>query len=216
MQFFVRIRRYTELAMLLHWMVAAGIAFLFIHGFDMMRIPEAQRLVQLNMHRSVGVVVFALVLVRIAWRIAHPPPHVPMPKMQAWAASYVHILIYVLLVVNGIAGTVGWVASGDPVVFFSYAVAGARTASPELDHFCILVGMTTARILMVVIVLHVLAVVKHEWLDRDELLERMVPGPPTAVALRPRDIAQRVREWRSSRRAPRVAADKAASPTARE
>jgi cytochrome b561 len=67
-----RIRRYTEFAMVLHWLVAAGIAFLYVHGFDMMRIEESQRLPQLNLHRSVGVTVFALVLVRIWWRMVAP------------------------------------------------------------------------------------------------------------------------------------------------
>ena len=114
MTFFRRIRRYTEFAMLLHWLVAAGIAFLYVHGFDMMRIEESQRLPQLNLHRSVGVTVFALVLVRIWWRMTRPPPEIPMPEVQTWIANLVHLLIYALLVVNGIAGTVGWIASGNP------------------------------------------------------------------------------------------------------
>lgn len=205
--FFRRIRRYTEFAMLLHWLVAAGIAFLFVHGFYMMRIDEAQRLPDLNLHRSVGVVVFALVLVRIAWRITHPPPHVPMPAYQAWIANYVHLLIYTLLVINGIAGTVGWLASGDPIVFFGVPVAGARAAHPEVNHLCILVGLATARLLIVMVALHVLAVIKHEWFDEDRLLSRMLPGPAILLRIRPEEIVQRMREWRQRRRAARAAPD---------
>jgi len=198
-RFFRRVRRYTEFAMLLHWLVAAGIAFLYVHGFDMMRLQGAEHLGQLNLHRSVGILVFALVLVRIWWRITHPPP-------------LVHILIYVLLVVNGIAGSVGWIASGDPVVLFGVQLAPERTPSPALNHLCIQVGLTTVRILAVVIALHVLAVVKHEWLDRDRLLERMEPGPPILLPLRPRDIAQRIREWRSRRRELPASSDNTRAP----
>ena len=185
--------------MLMHWLVAAGIGFLYVHGFAMMRIPEAQRLEQLNMHRSVGVTVFALVLVRLWWRTVRPPPHIPMPPVQAWVANFVHLLIYALLIVNGIAGSVGWIASGDPIVFFGSHVAGERAPSPALNDLCILVGLATARVLAVVIVLHVLAVIKHEVFDQDRLLERMEPGPPMLLPLRPKEIAQRVREWRRRR-----------------
>jgi len=203
--FFLRIRRYTEFAMLLHWLVAGGIAFLFVHGFDMMQLAGPERLAQVNLHRSVGITVFVLVLVRIWWRMVAPPPHVPMPEVQAWVANVVHLLIYALLVVNGIAGSVGWIASGDPVVFYGVPLAAARAPSPDLDHLCILVGLTTARILVVMIVLHVIGVVKHEWLDRDRILQRMLPGPSILLPLDPRSIVRRMRERRQRRRELRAA-----------
>lgn len=216
MAFFRRIRRYTEFAMLLHWLVAAGIAFLFVHGFYMMRLERAQRLADLNVHRSVGVVVFALVLVRVWWRMVHPPPHVPMSDVQARIANYVHLLIYALLVINGIAGTAGWIASGDPIVAFGVPLTGQRAASPEIDRVCILVGLATARVLIVVIALHVLAVIKHEWFDEDRLLSRMLPGPTILLPLRPEEIVQRMREWRRRRREQRALRENGGAPIARE
>jgi cytochrome b561 len=185
--------------MAFHWLVAAGIAFLYVHGFDMMRIEGPDHLVQLNLHRSVGVTVFALVLARIWWRMTHPPPEIPMPRVQAWVANVVHLLIYALLVVNGIAGTVGWIASGDPVVFFGVELAPGRAAHPALGKLCILVGMTTARALAVMIALHVLGVLKHEVFDRDRVLERMMPGPPIVLPRTPREIAQSMGERRKRR-----------------
>jgi cytochrome b561 len=216
-KFFLRVRRYTWLAMLLHWLVAAGIAFLYVHGFYMMGFEVSQRLPHLNLHRSVGVVVFVLVLVRALWRTLHPPPQeAPMPALQAWIATYVHLLIYVLLIANGIAGTAGWVASGDPIVFFGVPLTGERTPAPDLNRLCILVGLTTARALLVVIVLHVLAVIKHEWLDKDRLLSRMLPGPAILLPLRPGQIVRRMREWRRRRREQRALRGNGGTPTARQ
>ncbi len=186
--------------MALHWLVALGIAFLYIHGFRMMDIPADERLHELNVHRSVGVLVFLLVLVRIWWRLDHPPPALPMPPFLAAIAHFVHFLIYVLLVVNGIAGSVGWVASGDPIVFFGFDIAPERTPWPRLSHICIMIGLATARILLVAVAVHVLAVIKHEVFDRDRTLERMLPGPAILVPLRPREIIERMRERRRKRR----------------
>lgn len=218
MRFFVRIRRYTEFAMLLHWMVAAGIAFLFVHGFYMMRFEGAERLPHLNLHRSVGVTVFALVLVRVWWRRRHPPPPIPMPEFQAGIAHFVHLLIYALLIVNGIAGTLGWFMSGDPIVFFGYPLTGDRAADahPGVNHVCILVGLGTARLLIAVIVLHVLAVLKHEWFDKDRLIMRMLPGPAILLPLRPGQIIQRMRERRRRLREERALRKGGDAPAARD
>ena len=205
MAFFRRIRRYTEGAMALHWLVALGIAFLFIHGFRMMEIPADERLHELNVHRSVGVLVFVLVLIRIWWRLGHPPPALPMPPLLAAIAHFVHFLIYVLLVINGIAGSVGWVASGDPIVFFGMDIAGERTPWPRLNHLCIMIGLATARILLAAVAVHVLAVIKHEVFDRDRTLERMLPGPAIVVPLRPGEIIERMRERRRKRRQQKAA-----------
>jgi cytochrome b561 len=202
--------------MLLHWLVAAGIAFLFIHGFYMMGFEGAERLPHLNLHRSVGVTIFALVLVRLWWRFTHPPPPMPMPEVQSWVAGYVHTLIYALLIVNGIAGSVGWFASGDPVVFFGVPLAGERAAAPSLNRLCIFVGLTTARILIVVVVLHIIAVIKHEWFDGDKLLSRMLPGPAILLPLRPGEIVQRMRESRRRRREERALRKNGGTPARRD
>ncbi len=201
MRFFRRVRRYNEFAMLLHWLVAAGIAFLFIHGFLMMHVEETRRLVELNVHRSVGVTIFALVLVRVWWRMIRPPTPAPMPEMQSRIAEWVHLLIYALLVVNGIAGTVGWIASGDPIDFFGVSLVAEHSPSPGLNRVCVLVGQATARILLGVIALHVLAVLKHEWFDRDRILDRMIPGPAILLPLSPREILRKIRERRQKQRA---------------
>jgi cytochrome b561 len=178
-----RIRRYGRAAIALHWVVAVGIFVLFVHGATMMLIPEQQRLPALNLHRSIGVVVFALVMVRIWWRVTHPPPPLRLAPELEWVADFVHILIYALLVANGIAGTLGWLASGDPIVFFGGQLRSPRDPQPQLTRVCLVIGFTTARALLVVIALHVLAALKRHVVDRERLLERMWPGRTIMVTL---------------------------------
>ena len=66
------------------------------------------------------------------------------------------------------------------------------------------------------IVLHVLGVIKHEWFDRDRLLERMLPGPSILLPLSPREIVKRVRERRRKQRDPGTSSESDAAPTTRE
>ena len=68
----------------------------------------------------------------------------------------------------------------------------------------------------VVIVLHGLAVIKHEWFDEDKLLSRMLPAPAILLPLRPREIVQRMRELRQRRREPRELRKNGGVPIARE
>lgn len=183
MALYRRIRRYGRAAIALHWLVAVGIFVLFVHGATMMLIPEHQRLPALNLHRSIGMVVFVLVLARIWWRTTHPPPPMRMAPELEWVADFVHFLIYALLVANGIAGTVGWLASGDPIVFFGWELRAAHGPQPQLTRVCLMIGFATARALLFVIALHVLAALKHQVVDRDRLLERMWPGRTIKVTL---------------------------------
>jgi hypothetical protein len=111
---------------------------------------------------------------------------------------------------------VGWIASGDPVDFFGMSLLAERVASPGLNHACVLVGQGTARILLAVIALHVLAVIKHEWFDNDRLLDRMIPGPTILLPLHPREILRKIRERREKQTAQQSSSQESGAPVTRE
>ena len=114
--------RYTRTAIALHWLIAALVILQFAWGWWMQEIPKqpvGPRVDAFNLHKSVGMTILALMVVRILWRIGHrPPPLPPMRSWQAQAARLTHIALYALLVVHPLSGYLGSEFSGFPVKYF--------------------------------------------------------------------------------------------------
>ena len=94
--------RYTAVAMVLHWLIAIGILALIGVGLAMTHLTLAPMLqFQLyQLHKSIGITVLLGVLLRILWRVFHPPPALPdMPRLEKAAAEGAHTLLYVLMIV---------------------------------------------------------------------------------------------------------------------
>jgi cytochrome b561 len=80
--------RYTKTAIALHWLIAAAVVGLIGWGWWMQTIPKlpvGPRVDAFNLHKSIGLTVLLLMLVRIGWRVRHPPP--PFPPMPPWQAG---------------------------------------------------------------------------------------------------------------------------------
>lgn len=173
-------QRYTRFAVALHWIVAMVVFAQFALGWLMQEIakqPPGPRASAFNVHKSIGLVVLALMLVRIAWRLSHPPPALPpMPRWQARAALANHVLLYALLVVMPLAGYLGSAFSGYPVRFFGIVLPSWAPKSEPLKHWMSEVHLVAAWLLAAAVLLHLAAVVKHALLDRDATLARMALG----------------------------------------
>ena len=77
--------RYTLPAIALHWLIAALVVAQFTLGWSMLEIPKqppGTRADAFNLHKSMGMVIFLLMVARITWRATHPPP--PLPPMPRW------------------------------------------------------------------------------------------------------------------------------------
>lgn len=185
--------RYARGAILLHWAIAACFAIQIGLGWRMdgPRGPETFAVFQL--HKSVGITILLLTLVRLGWRIANPPPPFP-PTMKVWEkrlAHIVHVTFYVLLL--GLPLT-GWLIvsaskTAIPTVLFGTipwphvpgvpglapgAKAGVEEAA-EFGHQA-LIYLSYA-----VIALHVAGALKHQFLERGGDMARMIPVPLRAL-----------------------------------
>lgn len=182
---------YTRVAIALHWLIALLVVAQFAWGWWMLGIakqPVGPRVDAFNLHKSMGLVIFALMALRILWRLAHRPPALPpMPRWQAMAAHVNHYALYALLLIQPLSGYLGSEVSGYPVKFFGMTLPAWAGKNLALKDFLSVVHLISSWLIAATIVLHVAAAVKHALVDRDGLLSRM--GIPSSDARRRPDAS---------------------------
>ena len=181
--------RYSRGAIILHWLMAAIIVVNLGIGLSIDRFYPGQAAIGdaiIALHRALGLGVIALTLVRIGWRINHPPPPLPahMTPLERRLANSVHGLFYVLMLALPMTGW-AMVSTGVPpghvagpaAEFGAFAVPplplpNALGSAFYAGHAAL--GWTMLGLLG----LHGLAVIKHRLFDRDNVLARMWPVAP--------------------------------------
>jgi cytochrome b561 len=139
--------------------------------------PGLSNLWLYGLHKTLGFAVLALVLARIGWHVASPPPHPLGPQGPAfWAARIVHWTLYGLLIAIPLSGWAGSSATGiDVMIADRWTVPPLVTASEAGEAFWFTVHGILTKALLGLIVLHMLAALKHE-MDGKGTLTRMLRG----------------------------------------
>jgi cytochrome b561 len=168
--------RYSTPAIVLHWLLAALIVFMAGLGWWMMTVehePGGDQWIAL--HKSIGLIVFTLVLLRLLWRLFHKPAPLPaaVPRWQRSLSHVTQVLLYGVMVVLPLTGIVGSAYSRLGLAFFGTPIAlvaapDRPTAKQFFGYHEILVW-----VLVALVVLHVLGGLKHLLVDRDEVFGRM-------------------------------------------
>jgi cytochrome b561 len=171
--------RYTRTAMLLHWLMAVLILGLFGLGIYMAGLPlSPQKLKLYSYHKWAGITVLSLALLRVLWRITHTPPPLPasQPRWQQLAAHAGHGLLYVLIIAAPLTGWLMSSALGFSVVWFGVVpLPDLIEKNKELGELLKLVHRYLNYSFLAVVMGHALAAIKHQWLDKDGTLSRMLP-----------------------------------------
>lgn len=171
--------RYTLPAIALHWLLALGIVGSFGVGIYMVDLPlSPDKLKLYNWHKWAGVTILVLSALRLLWRLTHrPPADPPMPTWQRRAAHATHVLLYVLFFAVPLVGWAFSSAAGFPVVWFGVLplpdfvpVDKALAAAIKPWH------ERLAWLMALLVLLHLAAALKHQFIDRDGLIGRMWPG----------------------------------------
>lgn len=169
--------RYSRFAVAMHWIVAAIVLVQYPLGWLMQQIPKqpaGQRAEIFNVHKSIGLTILALMIVRLGWRLAHRPPALPpMVRWQAWLARANHAALYALLMALPLVGYLGSVFSGYPVRFFGIVLPSWAAKNPQLKDWMSAAHLFLAWALALAFALHIAGVLKHAWIDRDGLVRRM-------------------------------------------
>jgi cytochrome b561 len=181
--------RYTTLAIALHWIVALLVVVQIAWGWLMQEIPKQPpglRADAFNVHKSLGLTILALMLVRLGWRIAHPPPPLPpLPPWQRRLARANHALLYAALIVMPVAGYLGSVFSGYPVKLYGMMLPAWGSKDDAIKSAMSVVHLATSWVLVAAIALHLAGAAKHALVDRDGLVRRMWPWRRRAPAPQP-------------------------------
>jgi len=173
--------RYTNLAILLHWLVALFIISAFALGVTMVDIPgiTPTKLKYFSWHKWIGITVLVLACARLFWRLAHPAPAYP-PLMRGWekaAAHTVHGLLYVLMFAVPVSGYFYSLAAGVPVVYLGIVpLPVLMDASQEWKPILKQLHYALNMALLALVVAHAGAAFKHLFIDRDGVFKRMLPG----------------------------------------
>ena len=178
------VARYSLTAIVLHWVLGWAIVGRFGVGLYMTDLPfSPTRLKLYNWHKWAGITLLALAVVRLLWRMTHRPPPLPsaiadaMPAWQRWAHHGTHHALYALFFVVPLIGWAYSSAAGFPIVVFGVlplpdfvpvdkALSELIKPFHEISAFA-LVGLAG---------LHIAAAIKHQWIDKDGLIGRMLPG----------------------------------------
>ncbi len=169
--------RYNRVAMALHWLIALLMIPMLFFGEDLMNKHGGPALPSL--HVTIGVTILILTLVRLAWRIAHPPPPLPetMPGWEKAASKASHALFYFLLIALPLTG---WLAF--PKFLLESKIAGIRffglftvPVTPDLGLPFGLLHSLGGKLGIGLLILHVAAALKHHFYNRDNVLRRMLP-----------------------------------------
>jgi cytochrome b561 len=168
--------RYGRPAIALHWLLAALITFMAGLGWYMMTIEkQPQGPWYFDLHRSFGLLVFGLVLLRILWRLSHPPAPLPasLPRWQVQLSSATQGLLYACMVVLPVTGYLGTSYSKSAVKFFGLALPVWATPARATTHLFFQVHSFTVWVLVGLVALHAAGGLKHLLVDRDGVFQRM-------------------------------------------
>lgn len=173
--------RYHPVAVALHWVLGLALIGMFAVGLYMTGLPfSPQRLKLYNWHKWMGVLVLTLSLVRLLWRLTHRPPELPsavaraMPAWQRRVHHGTHVVLYALFFAVPLLGWAYSSAAGFPIVLFGgWPLPDVVPVSETLAEAIKPWHRYAAYAMAALVLLHVVAALKHQLIDRDGLLRRM-------------------------------------------
>ena len=172
--------KYSKVAILFHWAIALLIGANILLANLAEDLPKAARAAYMSPHKAIGISILVLTVGRILWRLSHRPPALPdkVAGLQAKAGLTVHMLFYVLMIVMPLTGWLMIGANGKaaPVDFFGvFTVDMALGKNTMLSGFAQESHEFLATPLLILIGLHVLGALKHQFIDKMPFIQRMWP-----------------------------------------
>jgi superoxide oxidase len=194
-------RRFDIVTIGLHWATVTLIVGMFASAWLLLASDREHAAVLLTVHRSLGVVTWAVAIVRLGWRLsyAYLPPFPPnMPKAQQRLAKTSEYGLYALLLFQPLTGLAQSLTRGRHFMLFAWQVPKVMAGDKPLTVLFHQIHAVSAWVLLGLIGLHILAALFHRFVLRDEVLQSMLPwraspaaGPATKSLLAHHNAAAR-------------------------
>ena len=190
--------KYTNVAIALHWLIGIAILFMFILGWFMTELPkesakttsfdifnlglmtwevakeESPRAFYFNLHKSIGLTILMLIVLRIYWRFTHRPPAF-LNSMKLWEkrlAKATHLSLYLLMFLIPLSGIIMSAGSKYGIKWFGIKVIPGfddKAIRELFFEFHEIFGL----LLLLLLIFHILGAIKHSIIDKDGTLGRM-------------------------------------------
>ncbi len=163
----------------MHWLTAVLVIGMLIFGFFLESFSDSLKGSMIALHKSIGLTILLLIVLRLIWRIFNKQPGYPLtiPKWEQFCARSVHYLFYIILI---FMPATGWLMSslGGHKVEFWNLWNWQLPLSPNrtLAGYFFNTHKILAFIIIGLLVLHVAAALKHHFIEKNNLLRRMLPG----------------------------------------
>lgn len=172
-------KAYGAMAQAFHWLVVVGITAQFIWAWRIDQTDSIRsQFALVNQHKSIGMTVLTLVILRLLWRLVNRTPAFPA-RMSDWekrAASTAHWLLYALILAMPLTGWMYSSAAGFGAEFFGLLdIPDFVAQSERLEDIFGTIHAWLAKAILVVVTVHVLAALRHQFVLKDGLLRRMLP-----------------------------------------
>jgi cytochrome b561 len=163
------------IARLLHWIIAFLIIGLLYVGLIMVNMVNSPEKFELyGYHKSLGVIVLALIIVRLGWRWINPTPTLPTPDLASRLSAPV---LYILMLMMPISGIIMSQGGGHAISLFGwFTLPSLIEKNPFLGKLAWQIHGYTGKMLIGMIGLHFIAALYHQWILKNNLLRRMIKG----------------------------------------
>ena len=171
--------RFGVVSKTLHWLTFVLLIAAFTLAVSMVNMPFSPRKLEFySWHKWVGVTIFLLAIIRLAWRLANLVPHQPdsLPPWQRRLAALSHAALYAILIVMPVTGWIMSPALNLPVVYLGLIpIPSPFGVDRALGETMKVVHLSLALLLLALVSIHVLAALYHHFIQRDDVLRRMLP-----------------------------------------
>lgn len=169
---------YGSVSKFFHWTIFLLVFGMIIYGYTLEDFPKTWQGAAYNIHKLFGLLILFLMLLRLIWALRNPKPRMPSstPLWEIALERLMHFSLYLVLILMPISGWTLASAAGKPPMLFGISLGLPIAKNAWLKHLADNIHVTLAIVIIVMVALHVLAALKHHFINKDNVLKRMMPG----------------------------------------